>query len=559
MTVRRNSAAPLIIAAVLYAATTACLAAGVAPPGIDAVEQTYQQARSLKDAINTLRAGNRVRDSNATPLSGLLEHYAQARALLLSEFRDLDDSSLTPEDRHAAEIMGRAVENQLVAEPDGSEQESDAGAPMSVPDCDYDPAAIAKSGVAALSERMYACFGAAAGRLTLAGETLDRLTVLARLATTPDEEQRRKLFLALEPVWTMVNGADEPDSPWRTLIRLSAARLKETNSSIETGAALLGVDPARVEPWLVSVLEAWRDATAGMDLEPWDFAHAAGAMDRALAPHLPLTSLRPLNDLVYRDLGADPMQLGIEYDIAPRAGKDPVAYTDFAARPRRAPGGAWTQGRYRISASYSSGGAGNLAELLHETGHAIHIAAIRTRPAFTDWPDSDTFTEALADLVALDLYDPRWQQHYLDASVPAADARRAKYASIVMDTTWALFEIRMLRDPALDPDTVWTDLTRNYLHIRPHPEWSWWAMRGQLVHQPGYMLNYALGAILIADLRARTRELFGDQPWGDTTWYGRVAERLFRFGLERPSRQVIEDYLGRTISPDALLRDLRGE
>ena len=73
------------------------------------------------------------------------------------------------------------------------------------------------------------------------------------------------------------------------------------------------------------------------------------------------------------------------------------------------------------------------------------------------------------------------------------------------------------------------------------------------------MLNYALGAILIADLRARTRELFGDQPWGDTTWYGRVAERLFRFGLERPSRQVIEDYLGRTISPDALLRDLRGE
>lgn len=35
---------------------------------------------------------------------------------------------------------------------------------------------------------------------------------------------------------------------------------------------------------------------------------------------------------------------------------------------------------------------------LHETGHAIHIAGIRTRPAFSDWPDADLFTEAIADL-----------------------------------------------------------------------------------------------------------------------------------------------------------------
>jgi hypothetical protein len=81
-------------------------------------------------------------------------------------------------------------------------------------------------------------------------------------------------------------------------------------------------------------------------------------------------------------------------------------------------------------------------------------------------------------------------------------------------------------------------------------------MRGQLVSDPGYMLNYALGAILIADLRARTRELFGAKPWGDVSWYDRVSARLLRFGLERPSRQVIEDYLGREVSPDALLAEL---
>jgi hypothetical protein len=341
-------------------------------------------------------------------------------------------------------------------------------------------------------------------------------------------------------------------------VRLSAARFKEKGTTIEKSAALLGVDPAQVEPWLVSVLEAWRDASAGADLEPWDFGYAAGAMERALTPHLPREALRPLNDRVYRDLGADPVALGVEYDIDPRPGKDPVAYTDFAARPRLRPDGGWSPGRYRISASYAVGGPGNLNELLHETGHAVHIAAIRNRPAFLDWPDSDTFTEALAELVTQDMYGGEWQQRYLGRTVPAADSLRAKYSGIVMDTAWALFEIRMHRDPSQDPNQVWTALMHDYLHVRPHPEWSSWAARGQLIDLPGYMLNYALGAILVADLRGRTRDLFGDRPWGDTTWYAKVSDRLYRFGLERSSRQVIEDYLGRPVSPDALIGELRG-
>ncbi len=409
---------------------------------------------------------------------------------------------------------------------------------------------------AELSGRIYACFGAAAANLAYRGEKLDRLTVLARLATEDDPVARRELLLALEPVWRSIDGNADTDSPWRALNRLHAQRHRAAGTSTAAGAAALGVDPAQVEPWLVSVLEAWRDGNTDRQLEPWDFYFDAGAMERALTGTLPLAALRPLNDRIYRDLGADPAQLGIEYDIAPRPGKDPVAFTDFIMRQRRLPDGTWAPGKYRISAAYAVGGAGNFAELLHETGHAIHIAAIRAQPGLVDWPDSDTFTEALADLVALDLYDPVFQQRYLGAAVPAAAARRAKYAGIVLDTAWALFELRMQADPEQDPNRVWSNITEQYLRIRPHPEWSWWAMRGQLVSSGGYMLNYALGAILIADLRARTKEVFGDQPWGDASWYPRVAERLYRFGLERPSRQVIEDYLGRPISPAALLRDL---
>jgi len=69
--------------------------------------------------------------------------------------------------------------------------------------------------------------------------------------------------------------------------------------------------------------------------------------------------------------------------------------------------------------------------------------------------------------------------------------------------------------------------------------------------------NYAAGAILIAALRARTVALHGPFAAGDSSWYGWVAPRLFRFGLERPSREVIEEFLGGPVSPAALLADMR--
>ena len=221
-----------------------------------------------------------------------------------------------------------------------------------------------------------------------------------------------------------------------------------------------------------------------------------------------------LNEEVYRALGVDLRAIRVHYDLDPREGKTPVAFTTFGGR---APIEPW------VFATYRSGGLDNLNELLHETGHAAHIAAIRTRPAFADWPDSDPFTEAVADFVALDVYEPAWQQRWLGDSMPLADGLRARYSGIVLDVAWALLELRMLRDPGMDPNEVWTALTRDYLRIRPHPELSWWAMRGQLVDEPGYMMNYAAGAILIAAIRARTVELHGPFAAGDSTWYGWIG------------------------------------
>jgi len=311
-----------------------------------------------------------------------------------------------------------------------------------------------------------------------------------------------------------------------------------------------------MERWLVSMLETWRASTPDSPLEPWDWYYAAGRASRALSARIPAARLTTLNAEVFRALGADVDSLHVHYDLAPREGKTPVAFTTFGARARTR-GGAWLPAEPWVFATYRAGGLDNLNELLHETGHAVHIAAVRTRPAFADWPDSDPFSEALGDFVALDVYEPAWQQRWLGDSVPLADGLRARYAGIVLDVAWALFEVRMQRDPSADPNQVWTGITRDYLRIRPHPELSWWAMRGQLVNSPGYMMNYAVGSILIAAIRARTSELHGPFTAGDPTWYAWVAPRLFRFGLERPTREVVESFLGGPLSPAAILRDMR--
>ena len=542
---------PAALAAVLLAAC-----ARKPPLPLAAAEAAYQDTRWLKDQIDVTRSRGAQTTPRGVALSDLLAQYRSARARLAAALPSDRVGMTGDEDGRALDVMRRTLAKDL-REEDEPAAVAAPGPPGAI-DCDYDAAALARGrdGTRLLSERMYACFGRAAHALPFEGTTLDRLTVFSLLPVTDDAARRRRLFLAFGPVWTSINGDDNTaTSPYRQLVRLSAARLLSDKSSIEAGAADLGIAAGDVETWLTSVLETWRRISPDGAIEPWDFAYRAGKARRALRAAIPLESLRAVNDRFYKDLGADITALGVHYDLEPRDGKDPVAFTTFGARPRLVDA-AWVPGEPWVFASYRVGSVDNLNELLHESGHAVHIAAIRTRPAFMEWPDSDLFTEAIADVAALEMFEPEWQRRYLGTEVPLPDSIGAKYSGIVMDTAWALFEIRMHRTPEADPNRVWTEITERYFRIRPHPELSWWALRGQLINLPGYMLNYAIGAILVADLRARVKELHGPYAEGDPAWYAWMSERLYRFGLERPSRQVIEEFLGRPISPRALLDDM---
>jgi hypothetical protein len=517
-----------------------------------AAESTYAVTRDLRDRIDVALAAGRHEIAGGTSIAALLPRYDSLRGRLESHLSAVDSSVLSADDARALGIMRRTLSRDLgpLALAGAATTSGPSQPPEPRPGCTYDPDSIARGthGLDSLRARIYACYGWAQSHVAAGDDTLDRLTILGALGHTDDAARRRQLFLKLEPVWRSVNGDGGAASPYRRLFALEVEALGSGEPPTATQARASGMPPDSLEPWLLRILETWRDATPDSLVEPWDWYYLVGRTSRALSPRIPPERLARLNAAVWRALGADVDALRVHYDLDPRDGKDPVAFTTFGGRTPIEP---WVFATYRV------GGLDNLNELLHETGHAVHLAAIRTRPAFRDWPDSDPFTEAVADVVALDVYEPAWQQRWLGDSVPLAAGLQSRYGGIVLDVAWAWFELRMLREPGADPNVVWAGLTRDYLHIRPHPELSWWAMRGQLVDAPGYMVNYAAGAILIAAIRARIQAAHGPFIEGDASWYGWIAPRLYRFGLERPTREVLEGFLGGPVSPVALLADMR--
>ena len=510
-------------------------------PRVGELERAWLDYRDLGDRLGITRNLGAAVSPRGEPAESLEVQVARAEARVRALAGAIPPGALRGADSAAFRFL-QAELIRLAGERERPEPATDP------PDChDPFPGGLRGAPLERLTARTFACYGAAARRIVVGSDTLDRLAILGLLGRTDDPARRERLFRALEPVWRSVNGDDKEESPYRRMVQLRREAWGPNGSPFLGRPRALGVHPDTLVRWLVAVLEGWRATMPDTLFEPWDFYYWTGETTRALSPAIPLDSLRPLADRFYRDLGADPAALRVNYDLIPRPGKYPISFTDFGGRNPVEP---W------IFTSYRTGGFDILAELLHELGHAVHIAAIRTRPAYLDWPDSDTFTEAIAELASLEAYEPAWQRRYLGRAAAPAASIRAKYAGVVLDVAWTLFEIRVHRDPSQSPNRVWTDLTREYLRIRPHPEWSWWALRGQLVGNPGYMMNYAFGAILIEDIRARLTAERGRFTEGDPGWYAYASERLYRFGRERPARLVVEEFLARPVSPGALLSDL---
>jgi hypothetical protein len=404
---------------------------------------------------------------------------------------------------------------------------------------------------ASLRTALLACFTEKANDVSFEGGKINRQSVLDLLHEIEEPERRKAVFMALAPLWQAINGNDEPDSPYRRMIALAVADAAKHGSEVDAAARDAGVNTADVERWLEQILDAWRQVNPGDPVEPWSFSYLSAEADRQLAAAIPRESLQPINQRFYQDLGLDLKESGTLYDLDPRSGKAPLAYTDYVTHGRMV-NGAWQPTIARVSAPYARGGLFVLNELVHENGHVVNITAIRNRPAFVYWP-GDLFVEAFADVPGWSTYEPAWQHRYLGRETSQQVSLRALYGVVVLDVAWSLFELRMLRAPGTDPNLLWTEITNHYFHIVPHPELSWWVLREQLVDTPGYMMNYGLGAVLTAEMRQHIREALGPFDTGDPRWYGWLQEHLLRYGSERDSRMLMQDFLGRPVSPQALL------
>ena len=452
-------------------------------------------------------------------------------------------SRLAAEDARAVEAMRRSLE-ALAAD------ETTAG----VREQTCKDAERRDADFGALRAALVSCYVEFGNRLQFEGGVVDRGSALQLLHVIPEPARRKALFDAFVPLWTALNGANEADSPYRRMIAMAAADASKRGSEVDAAARAIGVETGDIERWLVQILEAWREASPAEMVEPWDYRYLNSSANRQLEAKIPAQSLLPANERFYRDLGADLGKVAVVFDLEPRPDKSPLAYTDFLKRGR-AVGSQWRSPVARVVGTYPTGGLFSLNELVHESGHAVHVSAIHTRPAYMDWPDT-LFTEAFADVPSWSVYEPAWQRRYLGAEVPAATSLRSLFGDVMLDVSWALFELRILRNPEADPNAVWTDITSRYLRIVPHAEVPWWAMRVQLAGNPGYMVNYGLGAVLTAEIRARTVEAIGAFDAGNPRWYGWLSDRLLRFGSERDTRSLMKDLLGRPLSPDALLRQI---
>lgn len=518
-------------------------AADTPPPSpLLPVETAFIDTMDAASAVDTIESGV-MKSFGRRGLDGWKRVRADRRSRLDAELARIDAARLSPDDAAALAAMRRAVAYV------------DSLVPSDAPDRRCADAARRDLDYASLRASLVACFIEVGNRMPFEGRTINRAEARTLLAELDEPARRRAVFDALQPLWVALNGRNEADSPYRRMIALAAADAARNGSELDTAARAVGIDTPELERWLVRILEAWSAASGSQQYEPWDFAYATNAGSRELSGRIAATQLRALNDRFYADLGADVAGLRVLYDLGPRPDKSSVAYTDFVRRGRDVDG-KWQAPVARVVGTYLQGGLGELNELVHESGHAVHISAIRTRPAYMDWPES-LFTEAFADVSSWSVYEAAWQQRYLGTSIPAAVSLRSLYGNVMLDVAWALFELRMLRDGAQDPNAVWTDITHRYLHVVPHPEIPWWALRVQLVESPGYMVNYGLGAVLTAEMRQRTATAVGSFDAGNTRWYPWLAEHLLRFGSERDTRRLMTDLLGRPVSPEALLQQLQ--
>src|SRR5258706_7129082 len=216
------------------------------------LEQAWLELRTLDDQLRTTRSLGAANSPRGMPLDSLVAGVGRASSRVHALAAQVDRVRLDSADARAfAVLTGQlaSLRAESAAAPARAGEPSDCALPF--------PERLRGATLDSITAHTFTCYGAAARRIVVEADTLDRLSILGLLGRTDDPERRRRLFLALTPVWQSVNGDDGQNSPYRTMVRLRRAGWG-SSSPMDQRAPGLGVAPDTLEQWLVTALPAWR-------------------------------------------------------------------------------------------------------------------------------------------------------------------------------------------------------------------------------------------------------------------------------------------------------------
>ena len=410
----------------------------------------------------------------------------------------------------------------------------------------------------------------AAYRPQVNGKPLSENDVLDILETSDDVDERKRVWLASKEIGHRVSGRV------RELARL------RNQAALERGYAdyyQMALDLQEIsEEWLFGVLDRLDGLTRG-PFERWK-----AALDEQLRTRFATGDLRPWHypDPFFQYLPNTGEELDLDRYFPDRSTAAALALKTFATwgidlagvldRSDLFPRELKCQHAFCLDIDRTGNDVRVLANvvpgerwveiMLHECGHAAYDISIDGRlPYLLRRPTHIFVTEAMAILSGRLTRHPAWLAEV--AGIPTADvdriADRLTRSSALQSTMfarWVLvmahFERALYADPETDLDERWWDLVERFqLLTRPeeHVQGAW-ASKIHIAAAPVYYHNYLLGELLASQLEQTLIErcggFVGNRAAGDF-----LKERLFHHGSRGRWDKLIEEALGRPLSPEA--------
>ncbi len=242
---------------------------------VAATENIYADVLDSYGAFSTIDSGL-MKTYEGKDREAWRKVYREKRAALVASLANISPRWTFQERRSGSQLLMRAALSDFP-------EDASTLAPRSKCKSAQDP----NAGYDALRAALYSCFDELANNLQFEGGTINRVSAFSLLGQINEQDRRKRLFLSFSPLWEALNGKDQPDSPYRRMIRMAAEDNKKNKPAVVAAAESLGVQPTDVEIWLQEILETWREVSGDTPIEPWDYDYVGGKTGRLWIPPFP--------------------------------------------------------------------------------------------------------------------------------------------------------------------------------------------------------------------------------------------------------------------------------